>query len=177
MLAGLTQLTSLGVSRRGRYILEDGELDYITKLSSLRHLSLAGALLATVHGQTMKYAEGWLDLLCNLVSCAFLDIRPSLIEIPIPHWDSESEPISLSKAWKALVKLQHLPLRELHIGVEAPQPPHPAGPEACAFHKDAQEALVGCPDRLGMALMRGTRGWPSPEEAHRMLCPRRQLHS
>jgi len=31
--------------------------------------------------------------------------------------------------------------------------------------------LNGAPDRLSMAMLRGTRGWSSQEEAGKLLCP------
>ena len=98
----------------------------------------------------LEYCTESLDHLLCFKSCELLNIRP----FPLNRHSNAS----WLGSWMGLTRLQHLPLRELHIGVKAPHPPCPADSKAFAFYKAAQEALVGAPDRLGMALMRGTRG-------------------
>ena len=169
-VAGLKQLTSLDVARGERSPpLKNEELGHIAKLTSLRHLCLAGVWV--LPEQVAMCTE---ELLSHLSSCAFLNVSPSANEDP--RRKSSRPPLAL-KSWTFLVRLEYLSLRELHIGVDAPKPPHPGRAEAHVFYKEAQEALAGCPDRLGMALLRGTRGWPSQEAARAMLCRSRQLHS
>ena len=198
MCAGLTHVTSLNIARTRdasclplpSHLQGQEELGHITMLTSLRHLSLAGNLWAKGHVHRrysscysdtddsddedviLEYQTKVLDDLSCFRSCAFLDITPyrlgqqGLRNRPKASW---------LWSWKILTRLQHLPLRELHIGIEAPQPPRPAGSEACEFYKAAQYALAGAPNRLGMALLRGTRGWPSQEEARVLLKSKREL--
>ena len=171
MLAGLTQLTSLNISSRGRgfaLCLGEEELGHIATLTSLRHLSLAGHPLATVLGEEdriWRYSSDLLHMLSQLTSCAILDISPH------DYRSVASNDPSWLKSWEGLVSLQHLPLRELHIGITGPWPQlgRPALAKDPAFYKAAREAVEGAPARLGLALLRGARDWPSSEEASVLL--------
>ena len=166
-VSGLTQVTSLDISRTRNFSprLEDEELGNIANLSSLRHLSLAGHPQVTVQGEEHAfwlYSMELLNLLSSLTSCAILDISPASYDFPnsITRYDA-----SWLASWEGLVSLQHLPLRELRIGITKPQPGNPAWAEDPTFYRTAQEALAEAPARMGLALLRGTREWPSSKEA------------
>jgi len=150
------------------------DISEFRKLKSLRHLSFSCTLpFLRDHKQGSLPAVNSisLDCLAGLANLVFLNLSPDGRSAPFVQSPSNAR---MLEVWQVLEVLKHLPLQELYVGVLAPQPPCPHGPEAHAFYQAVGKALRGSSDRLSMAMLRGTRGWPSQEVARKLLCPARE---
>ena len=175
MLAGLSALTALDIGKLPPIYsgcggsLPDEELHHIAKLTSLRYLNLAGKLKLEESVAIQLIYPRLVHALRCLTSLAFLNItfvNGFLLR--------DGASIASRRHWKVLTVLECLPLQELHIGFEPMQPLFPQAWDPCELYKGVQGGLEGAPKRLTMALLRGSRGWPSHTEAQRLLCPARE---
>jgi hypothetical protein len=174
--AALQHLTALDISKPEADISKEEanatfitgeELEHLVKLTSLRHLSLPCKNWFHHHTSLL----GSLRILTKLTSLAFLNISPwgAFGQDACPDCDLQRDVyINELSILKGLDFLQSLPLREVHVGLNAGRAG--AWPDARDYYNHVWEALEGSSARLGLAILRGTRGWCTQEEARRLLC-------